>query len=196
MIGYLAGLILLFGTIMILEYVEMIGRQNGNKIYDHLHKSIYDLSDYRHILTSFLFLSLGAIAFNGKIPECIDCFTILGLIRLAWVSFTVFPSSEPQCDQTRLLEPEESKYLIWSHRCHDKIFSYHFSLVFLAGLILLNYQVYDPAMIYGGLIIYGFLLISTRTAFTVDVLIAGIITWLVYTNPILGNVKFLKVLHP
>ena len=150
-------------------------KRNENKIFDLIHEFTPDFHEYGGIvnLIPFLFLATFLFTKGNLIWEFAEKFLILIFLRSITLFFTILPKHE-NC----------SKRFDWSTcfvgQCYDKIFSGHTALTLLAAL-LLNRGGYIPTWL-------GFLFVSleilfillTRSHYSVDVLFAIVITYLVY----------------
>jgi hypothetical protein len=150
-------------------------QSNENRIFDLFHEFTPDFHEYGGIVNLIPLLFLGTFLFTkgNLIWEFAEKFLILIFLRSLTIFFTILPKHE-NC----------SKRFQWSTclvgQCYDKIFSGHTALTALAAL-LLNRGGYIPTWL-------GILFVSlevlcillTRSHYSVDVLFAMVITYLVY----------------
>ncbi len=151
--------------------------ENNGKVFDLLHSVTPDMSDlkaYNDIIVSavalsFLFIPNGVSLFK----EFAAKFILIMVIRALTTISTILPKHE-KCDST----PRFSRYI--KGQCYDKVFSGHTSFVLLATLIYLREGILGwPAFLGINLAnITGILL--TRSHYTVDIILAILITLLVY----------------
>lgn len=151
--------------------------ENNGKVFDLLHAVTPDLSDlkpYNDIIVSavalsFLFVPKGVTLFK----EFAAKFILIMVIRALTTISTILPKHE-KCDSTPLL----SRYI--KGQCYDKVFSGHTSFVLLATLIYLREGILGfPAFL--GINIANITgIILTRSHYTVDIVLAILITLLVY----------------
>lgn len=150
-------------------------QENEKKIFDLIHEFTPDFHEYGGIvnLIPLLFLATFLVTKGNLIWEFAEKFLLLLFLRSLTIFFTILPKHE-NC----------SKRFEWSNcltgQCYDKIFSGHTCLTVLAAL-LLNRGGYIPAWL--GVLFVSletiFILI-TRSHYSVDVLFAMVITYLVY----------------
>jgi hypothetical protein len=150
---------------------------NNGKVFDLFHSVTPDLSDYKAY--NDIIVSLTALSFL-VVPDGVTLFKefaakfvlILVLRALTTIS-TILPKHE-KCDAT----PRWSRLL--RGQCYDKVFSGHTSFVLLATLIYLREGILGwPAFIAINLAnITGITL--TRSHYTIDIVLAILITLLVY----------------
>lgn len=151
--------------------------ENNGKVFDLLHSITPDMSDLKQyndivvsaVALSFLFVSNGVELFK----EFAAKFILIMVIRALTTISTILPKHE-KCDAT----PRWSRYI--RGQCYDKVFSGHTSFVLLATLIYLREGILGwPGFIGINLAnITGIIL--TRSHYTVDIVLAILITLLVY----------------
>ena len=150
---------------------------NNGKVFDLLHSITPDLSDFKPyndiivsgVALSFLFVPKGIELFK----EFAAKFVLIMVLRALTTISTILPKHE-KCDATPLF----SRYL--KGQCYDKVFSGHTSFVLLATLIYLREGILGWTGFIGINVanIAGILL--TRSHYTVDIVLAVLITLLVY----------------
>lgn len=101
---------------------------------------------------------------------------VILLIRHVFTLVTILPKHK-KCDDTSFGIRE----LAFGH-CYDKIFSGHFSAVFLLSLILYKHGLLSIPLAIVALVTYACILISVRYHYTVDILVAIVVTLLIYKN--------------
>jgi len=148
---------------------------NENKVFDLIHEFTPDFHEYGGIVNLIPLLFLGTFLFTkgNLIWEFAEKFLILIFLRSITIFFTILPKHE-NC----------SKRFQWSTclvgQCYDKIFSGHTALTVLAAL-LLNRGGYIPTWL--GILFVGvetLFILLTRSHYSVDILFAMVITYLVY----------------
>jgi hypothetical protein len=148
---------------------------NENKVFDLIHEFTPDFHEYGGIVNLIPLLFLGTFLFTkgNLIWEFAEKFLILIFLRSITIFFTILPKHE-NC----------FKRFQWSTclvgQCYDKIFSGHTALTVLAAL-LLNRGGYIPTWL--GILFVGvetLFILLTRSHYSVDVLFAMVITYLVY----------------
>jgi hypothetical protein len=147
------------------------------KVFDILHEITPDLHDYKAYndiiatatMISFLFVpnSLAIVKeFAGK-------FLLIMLVRALTIISTILPKHD-KC-------PSELK---WYHylkgQCYDKIFSGHTALVLLATLIYLREGILSFPVFLAINFANWASIILTRSHYTIDIILAIVITLLVY----------------
>jgi hypothetical protein len=152
--------------------------QNSNgKVFDLLHSVTPDLSDYKlynDIIVSLTGLSFFLVPNGGTLfKEFGAKFILILVIRALTTVSTILPKHE-KCEST----PKWSR--LFRGQCYDKVFSGHTSFVLLATLIyvregILNWPMF-LAINFAN--ITGILL--TRSHYTIDIVLAILITLLVY----------------
>lgn len=102
------------------------------------------------------------------------------LIRLLFIHITILPKH-------RSCNINEQNYLFGG--CYDKIFSGHFSIILLITLLLKKYNYISlPSLILINMIHFLMLLVF-RWHYTIDMVIAGLITFLIFQNDM--NIMYL-----
>lgn len=151
--------------------------ENNGKVFDLLHAVTPDLSDYKPyndiivsaVALSFLFVPKGGTLFK----EFAAKFILIMVIRALTTVSTILPKHE-KCDAT----PHFSRYL--KGQCYDKVFSGHTSFVLLATLIYLREGILGLPAFLGINLANITSIILTRSHYTVDIVLAILITLLVY----------------
>lgn len=142
---------------------------------DLLIKKLPDISQYR-ILTDIIPLLLILILLFkrpniNQIEDYLLCYMIIMLLRMFSMSLTIMPS----------IACEYKKHQnIITGGCHDCMFSGHTSLVLLVLLILVTDYKYPKVICLIIGIMYSLLIISSHAHYSVDVVIAWYITFLVF----------------
>ena len=148
---------------------------NENRIFDLVHEFTPDFHEYGGIVNLIPLLFLGTFLFTkgNLIWEFAEKFLVLIFLRSLTIMFTILPKHE-KC----------SKRFQWSTclvgQCYDKIFSGHTALTTLAALLLTRAG-YIPAWL--GILFVSLevlFILVTRSHYSVDVIFALAITYLVY----------------
>lgn len=175
--------LLLIGIIMLGSYiVDEIGvyfyetQKTKNKIFDIVHELTPDLHEHEDfvnvipalILASFFFMPNGfsiAKEFTGKL-------IFIWFLRALTLVTTVLPKHE-KC----------TRRWTWQNcfkgQCYDKVFSGHTSFVFLACLIFYREGFLDWWSMIGITALEIGIILLTRSHYTIDVVIALLITYIV-----------------
>ena len=148
---------------------------NENRIFDLVHEFTPDFHEYGGIVNLIPLLFLGTFLFTkgNLIWEFAEKFLVLIFLRSLTIMFTILPKHE-KC----------SKRFQWSNcllgQCYDKIFSGHTALTTLAALLLTRAG-YIPVWLGISFVTLEVLFILvTRSHYSVDVIFALAITYLVY----------------
>lgn len=154
-------------------------------IYDMGHEMLPDFSDNRILLFIKDLATLLVLCFGfGVFKEFIEYFIIILIIRHIFIASTILPQtlSDPNKD------PSFQYYYYVKGHCYDKIFSGHFSLSILLSLILYHRGVITNISL---LVFYNlfnaFIILSTHSHYTIDLLVSIPIVFLVYQNKIKLN---------
>lgn len=156
-------------------FYEIQKNKNENKIFDIFHEFTPDFHEYGEIVNLIPLLFLGTFLFTkgNVIWEFAEKFLLLIFLRSLTIFFTILPK-HADC----------SKRFEWSTclvgQCYDKIFSGHTALTVLAALLLVR-NGYVPKWL-GALFVSleTILILLTRSHYSVDVVFAMVITYLVY----------------
>ena len=141
---------------------------------NHLQLKLPNLSNNVSIRDAILLLFLiPFVIVKNKISflnELWTVFMIVVLIKAVCIFFTIMPSSHPRCF--------EKKYV--NHCFHNSI-SGHAGFFLLLALLYIRHGVFNEyILIFAGL--YGLLIVMTRAHYTVDVITALIVTYLLFIN--------------
>jgi hypothetical protein len=155
----------------------------SQKVFDIGHKYIPDLSNYEfyignhklilhNILDILIIIPLIYILIYER--ELRKYLIVYGLliffIRSIFILITILPKHKTCNDENY------SFYNLFFGHCYDKIFSGHYSLTLLITILLIKKY---PSLFYYGIIyniIISLLILSTRSHYTIDILVAFIIT--------------------
>jgi PAP2 superfamily C-terminal len=177
------GVVSLLAFIFISNYlVQVIGtsfykHQEHLQLFDMVHHLTPDLHEYKiynHIIvltvaSSFFFLS-------DPIPILIEFsakFLLIMVLRAITTLSTILPKYS-KCD------PKLSFVHYLKGNCYDKVFSGHTAFVFLATLIFQREQIISFPFFALINVLNTISILLTRSHYTLDVIIAYIITYLVY----------------
>lgn len=143
------------------------------KVYDIGHRFLPNYDHYsclNHIITLLLLLPL--FSNSDLLTEFLSYFIVILGIRMIIKLVTVLPKHK-NCKIG-------NSFIVGG--CYDKIFSGHFSSVFLASILYLKYNMINL----NGLIIINLInslgILTTRSHYTVDLIVAIFITLFVYQN--------------
>ena len=101
---------------------------------------------------------------------------IVYIIRYVFNVSTILPK-QTSCDDSRFGLSE----VIFGH-CYDKIYSGHFAALTIFTLIMYSRGYINAFVMVSSWVIYGCLIVSVRYHYTVDILVALIVSLLVFNN--------------
>ena len=151
------------------------GTSTHEDIYDIVHNNTPDFHAYEYVvdvipvllILSFFFIPAGLFKeFAGK-------FLLLMIIRCFTMVATILPKHE-QC------KLDSNWFRFVRGQCYEKIFSGHMSLTLLASLIYLREDMISPIQFWATNIFEFLSIAVTRAHYTVDLVLAIVITYLVY----------------
>jgi hypothetical protein len=163
-------------------FVQVLGDEfyktdQKGKIFDLLHITLPDLHEYKPY--NYVIITLTALSFffiPNPIPivkEFAGKFLLIMVVRAITTIATILPKHD-KCDtQMGLLD-------YFKGNCYDKVFSGHTAFVLLATLIFWRQGIISPAFFYFINLLNMAMIILTRSHYTVDVILAVVITYLVY----------------
>lgn len=148
------------------------------------HPSVFDIGYYylpnlsKYQIIGHIF-SLLFIVILLRLPKLWDDFfgyiIPIVFLRILFIHMTVLPKHR-MCDVTR------QNYLLGG--CYDKIFSGHFAVLFLITLLLLKNKYISLPWVIAINVIHLLLLLLFRWHYTVDMIIASMVTLFVVQNDI------------
>jgi hypothetical protein len=155
-------------------YKEQHYRQHfkTSKIYDLGHHVFPNLYKHEYIINYIAYLGIIVLIITNNILDFLKLFFIILIIRFLFTQITVLPKMK----HCKINHFSPLGY------CYDKIFSGHISFIFLCSLFLLETKyisIYTLACIN---IINSILIISTRAHYTIDVIIAFMVTFFIFQN--------------
>jgi hypothetical protein len=181
LIVFIIGMLLLINFIAFYNeshyesyYASRIKNNKTNpKVYDIGHKYLPNIAKYEYIVNVILGLSACIFFIYPKIfvPFCI-LFFIIFVIRLITIQLTVLPKTS--CNVKKSFD--------LSGYCYDKIFSGHTAFFCLITLFLYNLKKISilPLVIIN--VFYGMLIVAARSHYTIDVVVAFMVTLLIFQN--------------
>lgn len=180
--------LIIFGAIVIILLANFYTNEIGeayyegedkiNKIFDVVHHYTPDFHEFGSLVNVIPLLLFGSLFFLPKsmslIEEVVLKILLIHLIRSLTIISTILPKHE-KCKRE-----DSSFFTRLLGDCYDKVFSGHTSFVFLITLILLrdNYIGFKQLVSINALESATILL--TRSHYTIDVILAYFITYLVY----------------
>jgi hypothetical protein len=153
------------------------GEKKIDKIFDIVHEYTPDLHQFELAVNILPLLLLGSLVFlsNGKalLLEFAGKYLLLHLIRSLTIISTILPKHE-QCSR------DKSIFRKVLGDCYDKVFSGHTALVFLLTLMLAREGYLNMVQLVALNAIESSIILLTRSHYTIDVILAYFITYLVY----------------
>lgn len=166
-----------------LRYVYNTGKnfyknKEDQRIYDVAHKHLPNYFHYKFLKDVWLLILLWPCftADNPKeiMREIFGFALVLVVLRSFTTAVTILPKTDSRCDSENRIN--------WMGSCYDCIFSNHTAIGFIITLILLKNEVFTLQSLFLFNFINIFLILSTRSHYTVDVIFAIIVTLFVYQN--------------
>ena len=192
----LAGYILLHGYFNYSAQITgdtFYNNKDNPEVYDVLHKMLpnYDQKDW---LTDYMaliaFIPLILNINQEFILEFIGFIIVVYLIRDVIINLTILPK-HMNCS---IRKEKMTNYEYFIGGCYDKIFSGHFSLTMMLTLMYYTYgYVTNIPLLVGWNLINGLIIISTRSHYTIDVVMALFVCLTVFTNDI--KIPFNKMIN-
>ena len=167
-------------------------KKPDGKIFDILHEITPDFHDYKYLNDVFV---LGLVISLFFVPNSISIvkeflakFLLIMAVRALTIIATILPKHE-KCDSN----------LTWSNyirgQCYDKVFSGHTAFILLGTLIYLREGILSfPAFMAINLATWTSIVL-TRSHYTVDILLAIVITLLVYDGDYNVFTDFMKKIN-
>ena len=154
---------------------------NDSRLYDICHKILpnyekYELIGNIYIILVFLITLLKPSYTVMILFEFVAFIIPILFIRSIFSLFTVLPKSS-KCVYNPYIA-------VVNCGCYDKIFSGHFSTVYVLSLLLNKYNIITMPIVVLLNVINVLIILSTRIHYTIDILVSFCITYLMYTNNI------------
>lgn len=147
------------------------------ELYDLFHKILPDLHNYHYmidLISLTAIISLFFLANETFITEFLTKFILIMFIR----AFTIFVTILPKNDVCKHSFGWREYFL---GGCYDKIFSGHTSFILLLTLLYFREHIIDLVPLLGINLINIFMILATRSHYTVDVLLAVFVTTTIYS---------------
>ena len=173
---YFIFILLVFSINICTVYAEPYAIEkntNNRPLWDIGHHYLPDTSKYRRIndiMSSSLFFS--CIIFTNRRTEFVTTLSIALFIRLVMIYATILPSSTTNC--------KFSGYMVGG--CHDKVFSGHITTAVLSTIFLTKRFPQHKIILLLLCLANSLSTISSRDHYTIDVMIAIVISTLLTTN--------------
>lgn len=167
-------LILVIIINLITFYKEQQYKQHfkTSNIYDVGHKVLPNLHHHEYIINYILYIGILVLIFTNNIIHFLKIFFIILIIRFLFTQITVLP---------KMKHCKINHFSPFGY-CYDKIFSGHVSFIFLCTLFLLETKYISIYTLIVVNLINSILIISTRAHYTIDVIIAFMITYLMFQH--------------
>jgi len=158
-------------------FFENVKLHHKLKIYDIIHHNLPSTRDLIIIVDTIPFIVLGLIL-------CVDInlfyntmgfLSIIFIIRMFIIHFTILPKDK-KCDI--------KKSSVYSGGCYDKVYSGHFSVVFMSLLLLYTSKYINLFTLVFLSVMFGTLIVTSRSHYTIDIFVAFLIVIIVYQNNI------------
>lgn len=148
------------------------------KVFDMGTKVVPNLSDCPSLeWLAHLMVLIPPLAFGqGVFTEFLGYLPTLLIVRYMFNIVTILPK-----DKSCNADDYNWKNLALGH-CYDKIFSGHFAMANLLTFILVNRGIIGVPLAISTNVLYALLILSLRFHYTVDLLVATAVTYLIYSN--------------
>lgn len=158
-------------------FFENIKSKQKSKIYDIIHNNLPSTRKLMTIVDATPFILLVVILFiDVNLFYNIMGFLVTILIfRMFIIHITILPKDK-KCDI--------KKSSLLNGGCYDKIYSGHFSSVFMCLLSLYMSKYINLFTLLSLSIIFALLIITSRSHYTIDIFVAFLIVIIVYQNNI------------
>jgi hypothetical protein len=106
--------------------------------------------------------------------EFLKKYLIIILIRCVAINLTILPNASKDC----------VKGFDLIKGCFDKVFSGHFSTLFLASLMYYKYSIINAPLLVSVNFINAFLIIASRSHYSIDIFVAFFVTLFIFQQKI------------
>jgi len=158
-------------------FYDNVKLKKKSKIYDIIHTNLPSTRNLLTIVDAIPFILL-AFIFYIDVNLFYNVLGFLGtifILRMFIIHITILPKDK-KCDI--------KKSSVLSGGCYDKVYSGHFSVVFMC-LLSLYMSKYINLFTFSSLsIIFALLIITSRSHYTIDIFVAFLIVLVVYQNNI------------
>jgi hypothetical protein len=158
-------------------FYENIKSKKKSKIYDIIHSNLPSTRKLMTLVDAVPFILLVGILFIdvNLFYNIMGFLVTILILRMFIIHITILPKDK-KCDI--------KKSSVLSGGCYDKVYSGHFSVVFIC-LLSLYMNKYINLFTFSSLsIIFGLLIITSRSHYTIDIFVAFLIVVIVYQNNI------------
>jgi hypothetical protein len=147
------------------------------KIYDIIHHNLPSMRHLSVIVEAIPFIIIAIVFFiDLKLFYNLSGLLITIIIfRMFIIHFTILPKDK-KCDI--------KNSSVYNGGCYDKVYSGHFASVLICLLILYKNKYINIFTLVFLSMVMAFLLILTRAHYTIDIVVAFLVVWVVYQNNI------------
>lgn len=182
-------------TALYLASVKLVSYQGKEFYSDRIEPKVYDISHkylpkymgdqkkYKDCI--FIILGVVLVVFGKEkkfeiVEKIVGLFITIVLMRCITTSCTILPKTTRQCqdNQDDLL----TTFGIGKGNCYDLIFSGHFALGFIITLVFFEYKLISILFLIFFNIINAGLILTTRSHYTIDIIVSFLATMFVYQN--------------
>jgi hypothetical protein len=173
-------LIVLSTSLFYLSYLNEIhyhtyyvGRMNKTnpKVYDIGHRYLPNMENYMYLINLNILFILYWLFSVSFIIDYLILLLIVYIIRGITIQLTVLPKMKSCTGSFNI-----------NGFCYDKIFSGHVAFLFLFTLFLFHYNLLSFISLFIINLLYGLLIIATRSHYTIDVVVALLVSLFVFQN--------------
>ena len=144
-------------------------------VFDIGYYVLPNLSKYEFICNIYICIFIILLYLSNLWEEFLGFLIPIMIIRLLFIHVTILPKH-------RSCNINKQNYLFGG--CYDKIFSGHFSIILLITLLLKKYKYISLTSLILININYFIMLLVFRWHYTIDMIIAGLITLIIFQNNI------------
>jgi len=158
-------------------FFENIKLKQKSKVYDIIHTNLPPTRKLMTIVDATPFILLAVIFFIdvNLFYNIMGFLVTILILRMFIIHITILPKDK-KCDI--------KKSSIFSGGCYDKVYSGHFSVVFMCLLSLYVSKYINLFTLLSLSIIFALLIITSRSHYTIDIFVAFLIVVVVYQNNI------------
>lgn len=158
-------------------FFENIKLKQKSKVYDIIHTNLPPTRKLMTIVDATPFILLAVIFFIdvNLFYNIMGFLVTILILRMFIIHITILPKDK-KCDI--------KKSSIFSGGCYDKVYSGHFSVVFMCLLSLYMSKYINLFTLLSLSIIFALLIITSRSHYTIDIFVAFLIVVVVYQNNI------------
>jgi hypothetical protein len=158
-------------------FYEIARSKQKSKVYDIIHDNLPSVRKFSVIVEAIPFILLILIFFiDLKVFYSIVGFLItIFVFRLCIIHLTILPKDK-KCDIKNAS--------LYNGGCYDKVYSGHFSVVFICLLTLYKNKYINLFTLLFLSIVFALSIVTSRSHYTIDIFVAFLIVVIVYQNNI------------